>query len=254
MKMKIVIVILAVACVALAIALFAVKKSGEEQHVADMSSIMDFSNQVMNADLKINDLNQVNITYSNDLVLSQTQAEQLSNSLNAAAKTINDSKIAIVSAQDQIVTLNSRIGDLETQNKVLDQRANELTNTIAQLNSLIDDTRSKLNASETNSIFLQQALEKQMAQKAEVEHKFNDLIELRTQVKKIKDDLFVARRLQLMKNDNGSKKGAQLLIQRSAPVTNAPAPANYGLNVEVGSDGSVKVIPPLGASTNAPAH
>ncbi len=254
MKMKIVIVILAVACVALAIALFAVKKSGEEQHVADMSSIMDFSNQVMNADLKINDLNQVNITYSNDLVLSQTQAEQLSNSLNAAAKTINDSKIAIVSAQDQIVTLNSRIGDLETQNKVLDQRANELTNTIAQLNSLIDDTRSKLNASETNSIFLQQALEKQMAQKAEVEHKFNDLNELRTQVKKIKDDLFVARRLQLMKNDNGSKKGAQLLIQRSAPVTNAPAPANYGLNVEVGSDGSVKVIPPLGASTNAPAH
>ncbi|HEY5346514.1 MAG TPA: hypothetical protein VIK62_09250 [Verrucomicrobiae bacterium] len=254
MKIKIVIVILAVACVALAIALFAVKKSGEEAHVSDMSSIMDFSNQVMNADLKINDLNQVNITYSNDLVLSQTQAEQLSNSLTAAAKTITDSKIAITSAQDQITNLNSRIGDLEAQNKVLDQRASELTNTIAQLNSLIDDTRSKLNASETNSVFLQQALEKQMAQKAEVEHKFSDLNELRNQVKKIKDDLFVARRLQFMKNDNSQKKGAQLLMQRSAPVTNAPTPANYGLNVEVGSDGSVKVIPPLGATTNAPAH
>jgi len=254
MKIKIIIVILAVACVALAIALFAVKKSGEEQHQADISSIVDFSNQVVNAELKINDLNQVNITYSNDLVLSQAQAEQLSNSLNAASKTIADSKIAISTAQDQIATLNSRIGDLETQNKVLDQRANDLTNTIAQLNSLIEDTRSKLNASETNSLFLQQALEKQMAQKAEVEHKFNDLNELRQQVRKVKDDLFVARRLQLMKNDNGSKKGAQLLIQRTAPVTNAPAPANYGLNVEVGSDGSVKVIPPLGAPTNAPAH
>ena len=254
MKIKIIIVILAVACVALAIALFAVKKSGEDQHVSDMSSIMDFSNQVMNADLKINDLNQVNISYSNDLVLSQAQAEQLSNSLTAASKTIADSQTAIASAQDQITNLNTRIGDLEAQNKVLDQRASELTNTIAQLNSLIDDTRSKLNASETNSIFLQQALEKQMAQKAEVEHKFNDLNELRNQVKKIKDDLYVTRRLQLMKNDNSSKKGSQLLMQRSEPVTNAPSVPNYGLNVEVGSDGSVKVIPPLGAPTNAPAH
>ena len=93
-----------------------------------------------------------------------------------------------------------------------------------------------------------------MAQKAEVEHKFNDLNELRQQVRKVKDDLFVARRLQLMKNDNSQKKGAQLLIQRSVPAPTAPAPANYGLNVEVGSDGSVKVIPPLGAPTNAPAH
>lgn len=252
MKMKIVIVILAVACLALAIALFAVKKTGEEQRVADMSSILDFSNQVMNADLKINDLNQVNITYSNDLVLSQSQAEQLSNSLNNATKTIADSQSAIVSAQEQITNLNSHIGDLETQNKMLDQRASDLTSTIAQLNRHIDDTRSKLNASETNSFFLQQALEKQMAQKAEVEHKFSDLNELRQQVGKIKTDLFVARRLQFMKNDNSQKKGAQLLIQRSTPVTDAPAAPNYGLNVEVGSDGSVKVVP--GATTNVPAH
>jgi hypothetical protein len=43
-------------------------------------------------------------------------------------------------------------------------------------------------------------------------------------------------------------------MQRSPPVTQA-APAagspSYNLNVEVGSDGSVHVIPPL---TNAPAH
>ena len=65
----------------------------------------------------------------------------------------------------------------------------------------------------------------------------------------------MARRLQLMKNDNRQKKGAQLLMERTVTVTNAPAAApNYGLNVEVGSDGSVHVIPPLGAATNAPAH
>jgi chromosome segregation ATPase len=254
MKIKVVIVILILAVIGLAVALFAVKKSGEEQHAADVNSIVDFSNQVVNADLKINDLNQVNLMLTNDLALSQQQSAQLSNSLAAAVVTIANSKATIASANDQITNLTGRISDLETQNKVLDQRANELTNTIAQLNSLIDDTRAKLNASETNSVFLQQALEKQMAQKAEIEHKFNDLDELRQQVRKIKDDLYTARRLQLMKNDNSQKKGAQLLIERTAPITNAPVAPNYGLNVEVGSDGSVKVIPPLGATTNAPAH
>jgi chromosome segregation ATPase len=255
MKIKIVIVILALACLGLLIGLLAVKKQGEEQHATDVSSIVDFSNQVVSADLKINDLNQVNLMLTNDLALSQQQAAQLSNSLAAAQVTIANSQTTIANAQQQITNLNSRIGDLEVQNKVLDQQASELTNHIAKLDSLIADTQSRLGLSQSNSVYLQQELQKQMAQKAEIEHKFNDIDELRQQVKKIKDDLFVARRLQLMKNDNSQKKGAQLLIQRTVPVTNNPAATpNYGLNVEVGSDGSVKVIPPLGASTNAPAH
>ena len=75
-------------------------------------------------------------------------------------------------------------------------------------------------------------------------------------MKKLKDEMFVARRMQLSKADPAGKKGAELLTQRpTIPETNAPAvktnPA-YDLNVEVGSDGSVKIIPPGGA-TNSPA-
>jgi chromosome segregation ATPase len=209
---------------------------------------------VVNADLKINDRNQFNLTYSNDLALSQQQTAQLSNNLAAADSTIVESKAAIASAQGEITNLNSHISDLEARNQQLDQRASELTNTIAQLSSQIEETRNRLNTSETNNVFLQQELQKQMAEKAELEHKFNDLDVLRQQVKKIKTDLYVTRRLQLMKNDNSQKKGSQLLIEHTVPVTNAPAAPNYGLNVEIGSDGSVKVIPPLGATTNAPAH
>ena len=253
MKIKIIVVVLAVVCVGLAIGLFAVKKQGDEQHNTDVSSIVDFSNQVVNARLKIDDLNQVNLTYSNDMVLSQQQAAQLSNSLAAATATLTSSQTSLASAQDQIKSLNVRLSDLEIQNKVLDQQANELTNTVAKLNALIDDTRSKLATSENNSAFLQQELQKQMAQKAELEHKFNDLDELRKQVKKIKNDLFIARRLELMKNDNSNKKGAELLIQRTVPATNAIPAGSASLNVEVGSDGSVKVIPPLGATNSAPA-
>jgi len=63
--------------------------------------------------------------------------------------------------------------------------------------------------------------------------------------------------LELMKYDTNGKKGGELLIQHGAPL-NAPVPrkpagTNYDLNVEIGSDGTVKVIPPL-TNTNSPAH
>ena len=113
MKIKIIIVILAVACLGLVIGLLAVKKQGEEQHTTDANSITDLSNQVVNANLKINDLNQVNLTYSNDLAVSQQQAAQLSNNLAAADSAIAESKAALASAQEQITNLNTRISDLE---------------------------------------------------------------------------------------------------------------------------------------------
>jgi len=254
MKIKVVIVILAVVCSGLVIVLVALKQQAKEQHQTDVSSIVDFSNQVVNANVKINDLDQVNLMLTNDLSLSQQQAAQLSNDLAAASATITDTKATLASTQNQVTNLTARISDLETANQELDQRSSELTNTIAQLNSLIEETRGKLNSAETNNAFLQQELQKQMAEKAEIEHKFNDLAALRQQVKKVKTDLYITRRLQLAQNDNSQKKGSQMLMERAVLATNTPPVPNYGLNVEVGSDGSVRVIPPLGAATNAPAR
>jgi len=260
MKIKIAIIILAVACIGLGVALFATKQQGEDQHVKDVSNLSDLSNQVVNAKSQIDDLGQVNITLTNDIALSRQQTQAISNNLADANAALDQTKSKLAGAQDQITNLsahvsdlnskvsdlNGQISDLEAQNKVLDERATALTNTIAQMNTLIEDTQNKLAVAETNGVFLQDELQKQMAQRAELEHKFNDLNELRAQVKTLKDELFVARLHQLMKNDNGNKKGAELLVTRPPPATNAPttnAP-NYNLNVEVGSDGSVKVIPP----------
>lgn len=252
MKTKIIAVILAVVSLGLAIALWATKKQNEEQRAADLNAIVDFSNQVVNAHLKINDLTQVNLALTNDLAASQEQLAQLSNNLAAAAATLANSKTALAGAQDQIAGLNARIADLESRNKDLDLRASELTNTVAQLNLSIADIRGKLATADNNNAYLQQELQKQMAMKAEMEHKFNDLDQLREQVKKVKTDLFVARHAQLMKNDSSQKKGAELLKTPAALATNNSAPGNYGLNVEIGSDGSIRVIPAEGA-TNAPA-
>jgi chromosome segregation ATPase len=255
-----------VACIGLGIAIFATKKQADDQHATDVNSIDEFSNQVVTANKQINELGQVNLTLSNDLaaaqqqlVMSAEQLTQLSNNLAAASLTLADTKTSLAGAQELVTNLNARIADLEAQNKDLDEQAMALSNKLAQLTMVIENTRLQLAMAQTNNTYLQGELQKQLAQKADLEHKFNDLDELRAQVRKMKDEMFVARRIELMKNDNGGLKGSALLMSRTVRPANAspqaakPPTTTYDLNVEVGSDGTIKVIPPLG-STNSPAH
>jgi phage-related tail protein len=264
MKFKVVLVILAVACVGLVIALFATKKQADDQHTTDINSINEFSNEVVQANRHLDELGQVNLSLSNSLAATQQlvaqgeeQMAQLSNSLASATATLAETKNSLLSTEELVTNLNSRIADLESQNKALDEQADSLSNRLAALTMQIEDTKNQLAVSETNAAFLQKELQKQLAQKAELEHKFNDIDELRAQVKRIKDEMFIERRVQLMKYDTGGKKGGELLMMHyplqavTVPPTRQ-AVSNYDLNVEIGSDGSVRVIPPMG-STNSPA-
>jgi chromosome segregation ATPase len=251
MKTKLGIVILVVACGGLAIALFATKKAADERLKTDAYAILDFSNQLVNANKTLDDYRQVNLMLTNDLAGSRQEALTFSNQFTEASSTLASTKASLQSAQDQIASLNSRIAGLETRNQVLDQRAAALANAIASLNAQIADTQQKLAGSETNNAFLEKELQRQTAAKIELESKFNNLSVVRSQVKKLKDDLLIARRLQWMRerSEPGSQqKGAQLLMQRTV---SAPArPPHYDLNVEVSSDGSIHVIP---LPANAPA-
>jgi chromosome segregation ATPase len=259
MKTKMAIVILVVVCAGLAVALIAAKMTTSDQLKSNAATILDFSNQLVNANDNLDELRQVNLRLTNDLAAVQQQTSRLSNGLTRASSALASAKATLQGAQDQIANLNGRIGDLETQNRALDDRAAALTNTIAALNEQIADTEQKLAGSETNNVFLEKELQQQIAQRAELERKFDDINEVRAQVKKLRDELFVARRLQLTRSGiNTDQKGAELLVQPRTAASMAasakPGP-HYDLNVEVGSDGSVHVIPPLtNATTNPPAH
>jgi chromosome segregation ATPase len=256
MKLKIGIAILAVACLGLAIALMAIKKQGEDQHKTDSSTIVVFSNKWDEASRNVDELRQVNVVLTTNLATSEQQSSQLSNSLTETSSELASTKTSLQSAEDKVASLTSRLADLEAQNQTLDQRAAALTNTIASLDAQIADTQQKLSNSETNNAFLAKELEQQILQRAELERKFNDLNAVRAQVKKLRDEAFVARRLELMRVSATEQKGASLL-NHPVPATNlatsgaaAKLPPHYDLNVEVGSDGSVRVIPP---PTNSPA-
>jgi len=253
MKTKIVVVLLVAACAGLAVALFAVKNQGEEQHKNDRAAMEDLTKQVLSVTQTNAEIKDVNLELNRELTNNQAEIAALSNTLSVASVALAENRTALTNAQEQITGLNTRVADLEQQNKALDQRAADLNEAMARVNAQIAETRGKLAASETNNAYLQEELQKQMAAKAELERKFNDLDALRKQVKKIKSDMYVARRLQLMQSDLSGKKGAELLVSRQPAETNAPGSFSTGLNVEVGSDGSVRVVPPQGA-TNSAAH
>ena len=178
--------------------MFATKKQADDQHANDVTVINDFSNQVVDANEHLKEASQVNLTLSNDLASSQRQlalsAEeltQLSNNLataNAALADIKtslaDTKTSLATEQEMVTNLNTRIADLEAQNKALDLQAESLSKALAQLTVQIEETKNQLAVSETNSAYLQGELQKQLAQKAELEHRFNDVDELRAQVQK----------------------------------------------------------------------
>ena len=259
MKAKLGIVILVVACGGLAIALFATKNAADERLKKDADAILDFSNQLVSANKTLDDYRQVNLMLTNDLAGSRQEALTFSNQFTETAGMLASAQTSLQNAQDQIAGLNSRIAGLETRNQVLDHRAAALTNAIAGLNEQIADTQQKLASSETNNAFLEKELQRQTAAKAELESKFNNLSTVRAQVKKLKNDLVAARRLQWMREGTGpgsQQKGAQLLMQSTASAPTRPP--HYDLNVEVGSDGSIHVIPsPASASataTNLPAQ
>lgn len=246
MKTTLGVIVLLVVCVGLVVALIAGKRSADIQQKKDAETIVDFSNQLTTANINLDDLRQVNLMLTNDLDASRRTLTTLSNQYVETSASLSNTEAALKTAQDQIT-------DLEAQNRALDQQTMEMTNTIANLSAQITETQMKLVESETNNAFLESELKRQVAERAELERKFNNLSQVRAQVRKLRDDLLVARRLQWMRegtDPSQERKGAQLLMARAPETNRNIGPVRYDLNVEVSSDGSVQVVP---TTTNAPA-
>ncbi len=245
MKTQLSVVILIVVCVGLGIALVIGKSQADKRQKMDANTILDFSNQLTTANISLDDLRQVNLALTNDLDASRQALVMMSNQYVAVSASFSDTKTALKAAQYQITSL-------EAQNQALDQRVAEMTNAIAKLSAQIAETQKKLAESETNNVFLEGELKRQVARKAELEFKFNNLSQVRTQVKKLRDDLVIARRLEWKRegiDPMQQQKGAQLLMTRTSTTNRIIHPPGYNLSVEVSSEGSVRVVPTL---TNAP--
>jgi chromosome segregation ATPase len=250
-----VILLAAVLCVGLGVALFQTKRQAIVEKQKDTETISTLSNKWVEIDSKLNEQKQVNLTLEKDVEARKQALSELTNKYSevsdALAKTADALKQTVELSKEEIAKRDAKIADLEKQNQDLDLRAADLSTAITNLTGQISETQRKLAASEGDKAFLEGELKRLMAEKAELERQFNDLAVVRAQVAKLREELNVSRRLEWIRKGlfpDDQVKGATLLVQK------APAPApdtnRYDLNVEVNADGSVRVLPP---PTNAPA-
>jgi chromosome segregation ATPase len=257
MKIKVTVVILALLAVGLAIGLIKTNQDASVQEKKDQADIASLSNGWSQTSAELADQKQTNLRLDKDLSDRNAHIEQLSNDLSQANDTLSQKEAALKAAMEEAAKRDAKIADLESTNEALDKQAMDLKGSINDLETQIADTQKKLDASEGDKAFLEKELQRLMAEKAELERKFNDLAVLRDQVRKLKEELDVSRRLEWIREGifaSQDQKGAQKLMQGSLAGNNKPATTNaYDLNVEVKSDGSVQVIPPItnGAASNS---
>jgi chromosome segregation ATPase len=248
------VVILAVVCVGLAVALIASKKQAHEEKKKDTDTIFTLSNQWVETTGKLDEQKQVNLSLEKDVEAHKQQFTSLTNKFSEMAGVLAKTEDTLKVTKEEVAKDEAKIADLEKQNHDLDTRAADLSSALTNLTAQIDDTKKKLASSEGDKAFLEKELKRLMGEKAELERQFNDITVLRAQVAKLREELNISRRLEWIRKglfavDSG--KGAQQLLSHGPSVPPSPKPAGqYDLNVEVNADGTVRVIPPL---TNSPA-
>ena len=261
MKNRIGAIILVLICLSLGIVLIAVKKQAVQEQRARADDINSLSNSLVLAKSKLGEEAQRSIAFEKDLTEAKKAFSDLTNTftqvsanLSQASADLAKTEAALKAKEEEVKKRDAKIADLENQNQTLDKRALELGSSITNLTVQIEDTKKKLAASEGDKALLETNLKHLIAEKAELERQFNDITVLRAQVSKLKQELTIARRLDWIRTGlfaGSEQKGATKLMQGVNPfsiLSRTPKP-NYDLNVEVSSDGTVKVIPP---PTNRP--
>lgn len=208
---------------------------------------------------------------ANELTQTRQQLADKTTALEDAGKELDSAKAEIVDAKAEIekekqalVALKTEtdatiaegkkvITDLEEKNDALNQAKGALENKIEGLNVEIAETNKKLERSEGDRAFLERELLRLQDEKADLVEKVNSLDFLTAQVKRIKSDLAVAKRLEWMKKGVGvygrgltyAEKRAELrkgVVAQNGPATPAgDAEPNETIQVELTSDGKVRI-------------
>ena len=251
MKGKSSIVILVVICLALGIGLLLRHNAAVEQKKADDASKQLLSEQVAKTSADFDEQKRVNANLETTLSSRVSDLLSVSNRLVATsadlARTTANAQAAAKTAQEEMAKRDTKISQLEGQNDELTRKMTDLNVALADLEKQISETERKLAASEGDREFLMTELGRLQAEKRELERQFNDLALLRDQIRKLKDELSIARRLEWIRRGlyGAEQKGAEKL----QPGFATPAgKTNFDLNVEIRQDGSATVV------TNPPAN
>ncbi|HSH96476.1 MAG TPA: hypothetical protein VK968_20170 [Roseimicrobium sp.] len=270
MKSKLAIVVMVVIALLLGVALMKQKREAEAQKQADAKEKAQLNGDLISTKTKLEEQKTVNATLETNLTTVTKEAGTLSNQLAQTAaeltrtsaeltktssdlqKTEAEAKAAAEKARQEMAARDAKIGELESRKDDLTKQMEKLSGTLTQLEGTIKDTERKLATSEGDRAFLLKELKRMQAEKAELERQMNDLAFLREQVRALKEELSISRRLEWIRQGiwgtGDIKKGGQILNEG---IKSPSVKTNYNLDVEITRDGGVKVTKP--ATNAAPA-
>lgn len=251
--MKALIAILILVCLGLSAGLYFRHNKAIKQEKADTTTIVQLSNTVVQTQAELSDQEKVNEALRQNITSRTQQLLETSNTLVTVRATLAEvraeAKTAAETAAADLAKRDARINELENQRDDLTKRMTDLNGQIASLDNQISDMQRRLAASEGDREFLLQELKRLQSEKNELERQFNDLAMLREQVRKLRDELSISRRLDWIRRGlYGTLKGAERL-QQGFEEEPQPAVQDFDLNVELKESGEVEVVP---EGTNSP--
>jgi DNA repair exonuclease SbcCD ATPase subunit len=248
------IIIWALSCLAFVCILWAQSRKHAAETEQSAQTIASYSNHV--ATLEDNFAQQVlvNATLETNLAATKLKASNdlaaIETTLSTTTSSLEKAQAEVKAAEAAMAEKDKKIAQLADQNTELDKESYDLRGSITILEGQIAATQKKLDSSEGDKKLLLAELTRLQAQKDELEKKLSDLAFLKETVRKLKEDLAVARRLDWIRRgiyDAIAEKGGERLTH---PLL-AGSPANSEtLDVELRQNGAVKMTPP--ASTNSP--
>jgi len=246
--MKVALAILAVLSILLGAGWLVRHKKALVQERSDQEQILQFSNQWSQASGDLSEQKKVNISLETNLMQRFEDISTLSNQVVAVTGVLAKTEAEKKAALEEITKRDTRISELESQRDDLTRKMTDLNGSIATLETQISETERKLAAAEGDRAWLLTELKRLQEEKAQLEKQFNDLVVLREQVRKLRDELSIQRRIEWMRRGlyGSASKGAELL-QKGVP--SAKSQTNYSLEVELNRDGTVKITP---GTTNPP--
>jgi hypothetical protein len=140
-----------------------------------------------------------------------------------------------------VISLNSDLREAQSKNRDYDSQIAALNDQMALKDRAIEDINRRLETSEEDREFLLKDRDKLIADKAELEKQFKDIVAIRKKVQQLQVELMASKKLEwLRKGIYGSareKGGAKLKTLQKGGADNPD------LKVEVRRDGTVKIVP-----------
>jgi chromosome segregation ATPase len=246
MKGKAAFIVLLIACLFLAIFLVFNRQKATEEITGLQYSITILSNTLNNTTSQLTEQQQVNLTLTGFLTDRTSELVDVSNRLVVVradlVRSEEQAAAAAIAAQQEMAKRDARINELTGQNDEMTRRMADLDAVLTELEGQILETERKLASSEGDREFLLVELKRLQSEKAELERQLTDLALLRDQIRKLRDELSIARRIEWIRR--GLYGSEQRGAERLEPGHATPAHAGYDLEVEIRQEGAARIVEP----------